>query len=128
MQQLSKEMVRKFSDIFSFWVRRIQDGEQDSIEPGELCIRPLDGGEGAILYWRDPITGELITPNTLEDLDIILDHFNKEDGTFSADLVSGMRFYTSIYDLDIESGVNYTADTVIAAMVNILRRPRWRRH
>ena len=118
MQQLSKEMVRKFSDIFSFWVRRIQDGEQDSIEPGELCIRPLDGGEGAILYWRDPITGELITPNTLEDLDIILDHFNKEDGTFSADLVSGMRFYTSIYDLDIESGVNYTADTVIAAMVN----------
>ena len=115
---LSNELVKKFSDIFSFWIRRITDGEQDTIEPGELVIRPLDSQDGAILYWRDPLTGNLITPNSLEDLDIILDHFNKEDGTFSADPVSGMRFYTSIYDLNVDPGVNYTTDTVISHMVD----------
>ena len=114
---ISEATLKKFCDIFRFWIRKIKDGEEDSIAPGEMCIKPLEP-EGGILYWRDPITGELITPNSLEDLQIILDHFNKEDGTFSADLIGGMRFYTSIYDLKVDAGVNYTPDTVISHMAD----------
>ena len=114
---ISEQTLKKFSDLFRFWVKRIEDGQEDSIAPGELCIKPLQP-DGAVIYWRDPITGELITPNTLEDLQIILDHFNKEDGTFSADLIGGMRFYTNIYDLKLDAGVNYTPDTIISHMVD----------
>ena len=115
---ISNATLQKFADIFQFWIRKIADGEQDTVAPGEMCIRPLENNDGAILYWRDPVTGELITPNTLEDLDIILNHFNKEDGTFSADLIGGVRFYTSIYDLKVDDGVNLTPDTVISHMVD----------
>lgn len=112
---ISDATLRKFCDIFRFWIRKIKDGEEDSISPGEMCIKPLQP-DGGILYWRDPVTGNLITPNSLEDLQIILDHFNKEDGTFSADMIGGMRFYTSIYDLKVDAGINYTPDTVISHM------------
>lgn len=116
--KVSSATLQKFSDIFSFWIRKIKDGEEDTVEAGELCIRPLANNEGAILYWRDPETGELITPNTLEDLEIILNHFNKEDGTMSADLIGGIRFYTNIFDLPVDDGVNLTPDTVISHMVD----------
>ena len=98
---ISEATLKKFCDIFRFWIRKIKDGEEDSIAPGEMCIKPLEP-EGGILYWRDPITGELVTPNSFEDLQVILDHFNKKDGTLSADLIGGMRFYTNIYDLKLD--------------------------
>ena len=115
--KLSETTLKKFADIFSFWIRKVEDGDEDTIEPGELCIKPLEP-EGGIIYWRDPVTGKLITPNTLEDLDIILDHFDKEDGTLSADLVGGVRFYTSIFDVKLGDGATYTVDSILSYMVD----------
>lgn len=113
--KISNETLALFSEIFQFWIRRIGDGEEKTVAPGELCIKPL-ADEGGVLYWRDPITGQLITPNSLEDLQIILDHFNKEDGTMSADKVGGIRFYTNLNDIKLGDGVNQTPDTIISHM------------
>ena len=47
---ISNATLQKFADIFQFWIRKIADGEQDTVAPGEMCIRPLENNDGAILY------------------------------------------------------------------------------
>ena len=100
------------SDIFRILPKEIRTNEdKEKLAPGEIGISYVEG----TFYVKDPYTGDLITPNSIEFLKPILNKYNVNTGAFDADTVNYITFYSSIHQLE-QLGIRMSPDSIIRQM------------
>lgn len=115
MPKMSPEVYRMLSDIFRLILREVKtDDDKEKLAPGELGISYEEG----TFYIRDPYTGELFSPNSLEHIKQILEKYDPNTNLLNADRISGLRFYTSLTQIRHPGGSAMTVDTIIREMDN----------
>lgn len=109
---ITEWQAKLLSEIFRVIVREIKsDEDKTKLAPGELGIN-YDAG---CFYIRNPYTGELFCPNSLDHVRQILSKFDPVTNIFNADKVSNIRFYSNISQLS-QLGISMSPDTVIRQM------------
>lgn len=109
---ITEWQMELLSHIFRIIVKEITcDEDKALLAPGELGI----DYKGGCFYIRNPHTGELFAPNSIEHVRQILDKYDPETGLLNADKVSNIRFYSSIGQLT-QLGISMSPDTVIRQM------------
>ena len=109
---MTAEQMHLLSQIFRVILKEIKTGEdKEKLAPGEIGISYTEG----TLYVKNPYTGELTSPNSIEHVSQILSKFNPKSGKLDADTVSYIKFYSSTNQLD-QVGTSMTADTIIRQM------------
>lgn len=104
--------MKLLSDIFRVILKEITcDEDKEKLAPGEMGINYDEGS----LYVRDPHTGELFCPNSIAHLKQILSKYDPVTNILNADRVSGVRFYSSISQLD-QLGISLSADSIVRQM------------
>lgn len=111
-RQMTPEQMALLADIFRVLVKEIRsDEDKEKLAPGELGISYVEG----CFYIKDPYTGELFSPNSVQMIKQIMNNYNPVTGEFNADRVNHIRFYTSISQLT-QIGISLDADTIIRQM------------
>ena len=111
---LSEDIIKLFTDVFRFILPNVNPDNKEELAPGELGIN-YDTG---VFYFKDPYTLEIRTPNSIEALQFIEDHYNYETGELTADRIGDLRIYTQVTHIPgIESLESVTIDTIISKMV-----------
>ena len=109
---MTPEQMQLLADIFRILPKEIRTNEdKEKLAPGEMGISYQEG----TFYVRDPYTGELIAPNSIEFLRPILNKYNINTGLLNADTVDYIRFYSSIHQLE-QLGINLSPDSIIRQM------------
>ena len=109
---LNEYQMKLLSDIFRIIVKEIvTDEDKEKLAPGEIGVSYLEGS----FYIRNPHTGELFSPNSVEHIKQILNNYNPVTGELNADRVNHIRFYTNISQLT-QIGISLDTDTVIRQM------------
>lgn len=109
---LSEYQINMLSDIFRLYVKEIKTEEDaQKLAPGEMGINY----QNRTFYIKNPHTGELISPNSLEYLKPILDNYDQYKKLFNADTVNYIRFYNNISQLP-QIGTIISADTIVRQM------------
>lgn len=112
---ISPDVCKMLSDIFRLIVKEIEtDEDKETLAPGELGVSYTEG----TIYIKNPHTGELFTPNSVEHIRHILSKYDPVQNTLNADYISGVRYYTSLAQLEKVSGLTFTMDTIIRQMVS----------
>lgn len=110
--EITEYKMELLSRIFRIIIKEITcDEDKDLLAPGELGI----DYKGGCFYIRNPHTGELFAPNSIEHVRQILEKYDPETGLLNADKVSRIRFYSSIGQLH-QLGISMSPDTVIRQM------------
>lgn len=117
MPQISEETYKMLADIFRLMLREVTtDEDKDKLAPGELGISYKEGA----FYIKDPHTGELFSPNSLEHIKQILSKYDNTTNILNADRVSGLRFYTSLDQVPRPAGGSaMTTDTIIRQLESL---------
>ena len=111
-RQMTPEQMALLADIFRVLVKEIRsDEDKEKLAPGELGISYVEG----CFYIKDPYTGELFSPNSVQMIKQIMNNYNPVTGEFNADRVNHIRFYTNISQLT-QIGISLDADTIIRQM------------
>lgn len=111
--RITDYQLELLSKIFRIIVKEIRsESDKEDLAPGELGISYVE----KTLYIRNPHTGELFSPNSIEHLSFILKNFNPKTGDLNADTVNYIRFYNDLHQLT-PLGVSLTADSIIRQMV-----------
>lgn len=111
-RQMTEYQMSLLADIFRIIVKEIRsDEDKEKLAPGEMGISYIEGS----FYIRDPHTGELFSPNSVEHIKQILNNYNPVTGELNADRVNHIRFYTSLSQLT-QIGISLDADTAIRQM------------
>ncbi len=109
---ITEWQMHLLSDIFRIIVREIKSDEDKALlAPGELGISYAEG----CFYIRNPYTGELFSPNSIEHIRQILEKYDPKTRLLNADRVCNIRFYSSISQLH-QLGISMSPDTVIRQM------------
>ena len=111
-RNLSEYQWKMLSEIFRIIIKEIvTDEDKEKLAPGELGISYTDG----TLYIRNPHTGDLFSPNSIEYLRPIMTKFNPATADLNADSVGYIKVYRSISQLQ-QLGVRLSADSIIRQM------------
>lgn len=109
---LTQYQMELLSDIFRLIIREIKtDEDKEKLAPGELGISYTNG----CFYVKNPYTGELFSPNSLDHITQILSKYDEGTNILNADKVSGLRVYTSTTQIP-QLPINMSADTIIRQM------------
>lgn len=110
--KISPEEAALLADIFRLILQEVRsDEDKHKLAPGELGINY----KTKTLYIRNPYTGEIFSPNSLEHLAQILTKYDYKNNILNADRVSEITFYNRLTQLD-KLGVDFTPDSVIRQM------------
>lgn len=116
MPAISAETYKMLADIFRLMLREVtSDEDKDKLAPGELGISYEEGA----FYIKNPHTGELFSPNSLEHIRQILSKYDNVNNILNADRVSGLRFYTSLNQIPRPGDTTMTTDTIIRQMESV---------
>lgn len=109
---LTKYQMELLSDIFRLILKEIKvDEDKEKLAPGEVGISYTNG----CFYVKNPYTGEIFSPNSLDHITQILSKFDLGTNILNADKVSGIKVYSSLSQIpQLPSAV--TADTIISRM------------
>lgn len=111
-RQMTEYQMSLLADIFRIIVKEIRsDEDKEKLAPGEMGISYVEG----TFYIRNPHTGELFSPNSVEHIKQILNNYNPITHELNADRVNHIRFYTSMSQLT-QIGNSLDADTAIRQM------------
>lgn len=111
-RSITPEQLKMLSDIFRIIPKIIESAEDiEKLAPGEMGINYNDGA----LYFRNPYTGEVFSPNSVEHIKQIMQCWDPKTKRLNADTVGYIRFYSALYQLH-SAQTNLTADTVIRDM------------
>lgn len=100
--------------IFRLIAKEIRtDEDKEKLAPGEIGISYIEN----TFYIRNPHTGELMSPNSLEYLKPILDNYDHEKRQLNADTISYVKFYSNVSQLQ-QIGVRFSPDTIIRQMTS----------
>lgn len=109
---LTPYQMQLLSDIFRIICKEIRtDEDKEKLAPGEIGISYIEG----CFYIKNPYTGELFSPNSIEHIQKILSKYDPYTNLLNADRISGIRFYSSLSQLE-QLGIEMTADTIIRQM------------
>lgn len=112
INSITEWQAKLLADIFRIFVKEIvTDDDKAKLAPGELGINYTEG----CFYIKDPYTGELFSPNSVEHIKQIITKYNSTDNTLNADKVSGIRFYSDVSQLT-QLGITLTCDSIIRQM------------
>ena len=113
-RKLTDEEIALLSGIFRVILKEIRgDEDKHNLAPGEPGI----DYETGVMYVRNPHTGNLITPNGLEQMRMMMRHFDAH-GDLNSEYLRDLALYTNLADLP-EPLPNTTPDTVISHMTHI---------
>lgn len=111
---LTDEQIALLSGIFRIIMKEITtDADKKSLAPGEPGIDYSTG----VMYVRDPHTGNLVTPNGVEQMRMIMNHFDVL-GNLSSDFLKDLAVYTDITEIP-EQLPNTTPDTIVSHMTHV---------
>ena len=111
---LTEFQMQMLSDIFRLVLKEIvTEEDKEKLAPGEMGISYQE----RTLYVRDPHSGELISPNSLEYLRPILNNYDQKTGLFNADTINYIKVYNSISLLQ-PLGIQLSPDSIIRQMVS----------
>lgn len=100
------------SNIFRLIIKELVTvDDKNKLAPGELGINYADG----TFYIRNPHTGELFSPNSIEHIRQIQSKYDSVTGELNADRISNIKIYTSITQIN-PLDISYSPDTVIRQM------------
>jgi len=109
---ITPEEASLLANIFRLIPQEIRSNEdKHKLAPGELGINY----KTKTIYVRNPYTGELFSPNSLEHLAQILTKYDYKNNILNADRVSEITFYNRLTQLD-KLGIDFTPDSVIRQM------------
>ncbi|MCM1294982.1 MAG: hypothetical protein NC311_05525 [Muribaculaceae bacterium] len=109
---ISPEESALLASIFRLILQEIRtDEDKHKLAPGELGINY----KTKTLYIRNPYTGDIFSPNSLEHLAQILTKYDYKNNILNADRVSEITFYNRLTQLD-KLGIDFTPDSVIRQM------------
>nr|DAS76715.1 MAG TPA: hypothetical protein [Caudoviricetes sp.] len=112
---LSDDIIKLFTGVFRFILPNVNPDNKEELSPGELGIN-YDTG---VFYFKDPYTNEIRTPNSIEALKFIEEHYNYLTGELTADRIGDLRIYSNVTHVpDIDSINEVTIDTIISKMVH----------
>lgn len=112
-RKITPEDAALLANIFRVIIREVRyDEDKEKLLPGEIGINYKEGA----FYIRNPHTGELFSPNSLEHIKLILTKYNPNNNTMNADTVGGVKWYTSLTDLEPLGLYQWTPDSVIRQM------------
>lgn len=111
-EQISPEEAAMLADIFRLILQEVKsDEDKNKLAPGELGINY----KTKTLYVRNPYSGEIFSPNSLEHLAQLLTKYDYQNNVLNADRVSEISFYNRLTQLD-KLKVDFTPDSVIRQM------------
>lgn len=111
-EKISPEEAALLANIFRLILQEIKsDEDKHKLAPGELGINY----KTKTIYVRNPYTGEIFSPNSLEHLSQILAKYDYKNNILNADKVSEITFYNRLGQLD-KLKVDFTPDSVIRQM------------
>lgn len=111
-RSITPEQMKMLSDIFRIIPKTIESVEDiEKLAPGEMGINYNDGA----LYFRNPYTGEVFSPNSVEHIKQIMQCWDPKTKRLNADTVGYIKFYSALYQLH-SAQTNLTVDTVIRDM------------
>ena len=111
---LTDEQIALLSGIFRIIMKEITtDADKKSLAPGEPGIDYSTG----VMYVRDPHTGNLVTPNGVEQMRMIMNHFDVL-GNLNSDFLKDLAVYTDITEIP-EQLPNTTPDTIVSHMTHV---------
>ena len=109
---LTPYQMSLLADIFRLILKEVKvDSDLEKLAPGELGISYTNG----CFYVKNPYTGEIFTPNSLDHITQILSKYDEGTNILNADKISGFRVYTSLNQLP-EVVINSSADTILEHM------------
>ena len=112
MPTITAEQMNLLSEIFRVIIKEIRsDEDKERLAPGELGISYKEGS----FYIRNPYDGSLFSPNSTAHINQILSKYNPTTNKLNADLVSNIRVYSNIHQLD-PLGISLSADSIIRQM------------
>ena len=115
VRTMTPEQMKMLSEIFRFVLKEIRTNEdKEKLAPGEVGISYTEGA----FYVRDPHTGELFSPNSVQNIQQILEKYDPVTGKLNADSVNYIRFYSSMNQLNRIGGISLSADSAIRQMAN----------
>lgn len=101
------------SDIFRLILKEIKVEEDlDSLAPGEMGVSYTNG----CFYVKNPYTGEIFTPNSLDHITQILSKYDEGTNILNADKVAGIKVYSSLSQIPQLPVSTMTADTIVRQM------------
>lgn len=109
---LTKYQMELLSDIFRIILKEIKvDEDKNKLAPGEVGISYTNG----CFYVRNPYTGEIFSPNSLDHITQILSKFDLGTNILNADKVADVKVYSRLSQVP-ELPSAYTADSIISRM------------
>lgn len=112
IRTLTPYQMQLLSDIFRLVLKEIKtDEDKESLAPGEVGVSYNNG----CFYVRNPYTGEIFSPNSLDHITQILSKYDEGTNILNADKVSGIKVYSSIAQIP-QLPQNMSADTIIRQM------------
>lgn len=113
LRTLTPYQMELLSDIFRLILKEIKTNEdKERLAPGEVGVSYRNG----CFYVRNPYTGELFSPNSLDHITQILSKYDEGTNILNADKVSGIKVYSSIFQIPQLGLSSMTADTIIRQM------------
>ena len=113
LRTLTPYQMELLSDIFRLILKEIKtDEDKERLAPGEVGVSYRNG----CFYVRNPYTGELFSPNSLDHITQILSKYDEGTNILNADKVSGIKVYSSISQIPQLGLSSMTADTIIRQM------------
>lgn len=110
---INPETLRRFTDLFRFILPNVTPETKHLLSPGELGIDYSTG----VFYFCDPTTLNIRTPNSVEEMNKILDHIDPVTGEVVADKLGRLKIYTRVEDIPgIEDLNTVSIDTIISKM------------
>lgn len=109
---MSPEIAALLAGVFRLILQEVKtDEDKEKLAPGEVGINY----KTKTIYVRNPYTGELFSPNSLEHFAQILTKYDPVTNILNADKVSEITFYNRLTQLD-KLKVDFTPDSVIRQM------------
>ncbi len=115
MTNYSQEQLQMLSEIFRIYVKEIAtNNDKEHLGPGEIGI---DYTNGSIVI-RNPHTGELFYPNSVEFGNMISAKYDNTTGLLNADTLNGIPLFVDIEELNYsDSGITHRdIDAIIEAL------------